>query len=414
MKLTIKSLKQVVYPIEVESDEIEVLELKKKIEETHQFDHKTVNLVFNGSKLVDTKKLSEYNIKDENVIIMMSSKVKPVNVNTNPPEESKKEEKVESDANANKKPQDANANQNVQQPQAQPKPKKDYSNESKMLQDMGFAKEEADAAINAAKGNVSLAIEFLSNGHIPEELLNEGGDEEMEGEEGSASSALRNIASLFKVLCQGDPTKFQGLLMNLQQQSPEIVEMIQEHETEFKELIQAPITEEDIRNFQTFNQSAGGMMGQQGGQMGHAHGQQPRGGDNVIRLTKEEFESVNRLKELGFNEREAAQAFLACDKNEEYAANFLMENKIREQEEEMNIDCKDYFYFYFNFVFDKNLFNSFIDSNFGNHNANANQNSNPNPNPDPNPNQGNKNNSNNKNNEGNGNNGGNQDQGENK
>ena len=346
MKLTIKSLKQLVYPIEVESDQIEVLELKKKIEETHQFDHKTVNLVFNGSKLLDNKKLFEYNIKDDNVIIMMSSKVKPVNVNVNPPEESKKEEKVENEANKNKpESTSTNLNQNVQQPQiqSQPKPKKDYSNESNMLQDMGFAKTEADSAINAAKGNVSLAIEFLSNGHIPEDFLNNDEEEEMEGGDvNSASSALRNIASLFKVLCQGDPTKFQGLLITLQQQSPEIVELIQEHETEFKELIQSPITEEDIRNFQSFNQSAGGMMGQQGGNMGHH--QQSRG-DNVIRLSKEEFEAVNRLKELGFDEREAAQAFIACDKNEEYAANFLMENRIREQEEEMNIDCSKIFIF---------------------------------------------------------------------
>jgi UV excision repair protein RAD23 len=356
MKLTIKSLKQLVYPIEVESDQIEVLDLKKKIEESHQFDHKTVNLVFNGSKLLDNKKLCEYNIKDENVIIMMSSKVKPVNVNVNPPEESKKEEKVEnkaeSNTNTNSNSTSMNLNQNNQaqshqtQPQAQPKPKKDYSNESKMLQDMGFAKSEADSAINAAKGNVSLAIEFLSNGHIPEDFLNDDEDEEMEGGDGSSgSSALRNIASLFKVLCQGDPTKFQGLLMNLQQTSPEIVELIQEHESEFKELIQAPITEEDIRNFQAFNQSAGGMMGQ-GGHMGHHSQSQSRGGDNVIRLTKEEFEAVNRLKELGFDEREAAQAFLACDKNEEYAANFLMENRIREQEEEMNIDCNLYIIIY--------------------------------------------------------------------
>ena len=55
------------------------------------------------------------------------------------------------------------------------------------------------------------------------------------------------------------------------------------------------------------------------------------------------YEQALALKELGFDEREAAQAFIACDKNEEYAANFLMENRIREQEEEMNIDCNKIF-----------------------------------------------------------------------
>jgi len=341
MKLTIKSLKQVVYPIEVESDQIEVLELKKQIEALHQFDHLNLNLVFNGSKLVDSKKLCEYNIKEDNVIIMMSSKVKPVNVNSQPQlqEEAKKEEKVEN------KPTTTSTSTNAQGQQAhsaqstQPKPKKDYSGEVKMLMDMGFPKSESESAISAARGNINVAIEFLSNG-IPDNLPvgddEAGEDAEAQGE----TSALRNIASLVKILCQNDPSKFQNLLLSLQQTSPEIVELIQEHEAEFKELIQAPITEEDIRNFQAFNQSAGMMGGMQGAQGAQSAGAQRAGSENVIRLTKEEFDAVNRLKELGFNEREAVQAFFACDKNEELAANFLMENRIREQEEELNIDCE--------------------------------------------------------------------------
>lgn len=341
MKLVIKSLKQVVYPVEVESDQVDVLELKKQIEKAHQFDHLTINLVFNGSKLVDAKKLCEYNIKEENVIIMMSSKAKPVNVNVAPQEEAKKEEKVDN------KPSVAQTNVSTPQQQqpvvpAQPKPKKDYTNEVKMLTDMGFPKSESETAVNAARGNIDVAIEFLSTG-IPENLPNE---EEFEaGESQSVSSALKNIASLVKILCQNDPSKFQNILLGLQQSSPEIVELIQENEAEFKELIQSPITEEDIRNFQALNQSVQmGGLGGMGMQEGQAQAQGRRGqgqaGEFVLRLTKEEFEAVNRLKELGFNEREAVQAFIACDKNEEFAANFLMENRIREQEEELNIDCK--------------------------------------------------------------------------
>jgi len=330
MKLTIKSLKQVVYSIEVESDQIEVLELKKKIEAAHQFDHTTLNLVFNGSKLVDIKKLCDYNIKEDNVIILMSSKVKPINVGAQPQEESKKEEKVE-----NKPFTTTTISENAQpQTQAQPKPKKDYTNEVKMLTDMGFIKSECEAAIMAAKGNMNLAIEFLSTG-IPENMP-VGNDDSVEGagDVQGETSTLKNIASLVKILCQNDPSKFQNLLMSLQQTSPEIVELISEHEAEFKELIQAPITEEDIVNFQAFNQGAGAM----GGMPGQSAGvQRPASGENVIRLSKEEFEAVNRLKELGFNERESVQALFACDKNEELAANFLMEHKI--QEEELNIDC---------------------------------------------------------------------------
>jgi UV excision repair protein RAD23 len=64
----------------------------------------------------------------------------------------------------------------------------------------------------------------------------------------------------------------------------------------------------------------GGMMG--GGGQGGGGGE---GGQQVLRLTEEEMAAVDRLAEMGFDRSEAAQAFLACDKNEALAANLLMD-----------------------------------------------------------------------------------------
>lgn len=50
------------------------------------------------------------------------------------------------------------------------------------------------------------------------------------------------------------------------------------------------------------------------------------GGQHVLRLTEEEMAAVDRLAEMGFDRSEAAQAFLACDKNESLAANLLMDS----------------------------------------------------------------------------------------
>eukprot|EP00929_Paragymnodinium_shiwhaense_P051398 TRINITY_DN2586_c2_g1_i1.p1 TRINITY_DN2586_c2_g1~~TRINITY_DN2586_c2_g1_i1.p1 ORF type:complete len:382 (+),score=139.80 TRINITY_DN2586_c2_g1_i1:107-1252(+) len=48
-------------------------------------------------------------------------------------------------------------------------------------------------------------------------------------------------------------------------------------------------------------------------------------GTTVVRLSPEEREAVNRLMSLGFDQQSALQAYLACDKNEELAANFLFD-----------------------------------------------------------------------------------------
>lgn len=68
---------------------------------------------------------------------------------------------------------------------------------------------------------------------------------------------------------------------------------------------------------------ARGPMGmQQGG------GQQQQGvppGAQVVRLTAEEAAAVQRLQDLGFTRRQAIEAYLACDKNEQMAANLLFD-----------------------------------------------------------------------------------------
>ena len=90
MKLTIKTLKQVSYPLEIHQ-EATVGQLKLEIETKHNFDSKSMKLLYNGVVLVDEKLLSEIGIKEGQIIMMMNSKAKPQNISK---EEKKQEESL--------------------------------------------------------------------------------------------------------------------------------------------------------------------------------------------------------------------------------------------------------------------------------------------------------------------------------
>ena len=154
MKIIVKNLKQVQYNVEIGSDEKTIKDLKNAIEKAHGFDSNLMKLLHNGAILDDSKTLKDYNIKEENVVIMMNSKAKP-KVQTNPPQPETKPQELPPEK---KEPS--------QSPSESIKP--NMSDKVNSLVDMGYEKEKVEKALNAANGNLDLAIEYLNSGNIPE------------------------------------------------------------------------------------------------------------------------------------------------------------------------------------------------------------------------------------------------------
>ena len=304
MKIIVKNLKQVTYNVEIESDQKTVKDLKNEIEKIHGFDSNLMKLLHNGVVLEDSKTLENYNIKNENVVIMMNSKPKKA---VSPPISAKTEKKDEQKEKEN--PKEDNS--------------KNLSEKVSSLVEMGYEKEKVEKALNASGGNIDKAIEYLTSGNIPDASSeNHHNQHNLNlGNNGSNNSSnldpeLKKNAILIKILCHNNPNKIVSILNNMKIKNPDILNKIKQHEEEFKNLLVSPITQEDINFYRSFQRDL------------------RSGGRKKIKLTKEESNTIKRLEELGnFSHAEVVQAFIACDKNEELTANYLFEQKLREEEE---------------------------------------------------------------------------------
>merc|ERR1712130_146030 len=85
----------------------------------------------------------------------------------------------------------------------------------------------------------------------------------------------------------------------------------------------------DPQAFQRLLAQSGGMGGMGGmGRMmgGRGGGNRGGGGQPQIRITEEENLIIQRLTAIGFSRQKALEAFLICDRNENAAANYLVEH----------------------------------------------------------------------------------------
>ncbi|XP_019160191.1 PREDICTED: ubiquitin receptor RAD23c-like [Ipomoea nil] len=117
---------------------------------------------------------------------------------------------------------------------------------------------------------------------------------------------LRNSQQFqaLRAMVQANPQILQPMLQELGKQNPHLMRLIQEHQADFLRLINEPV-----------EGGEGNILGQLAASMPQA-----------VQVTPEEREAIERLEAMGFDRALVLEVFFACNKNEELAANYLLDH----------------------------------------------------------------------------------------
>ncbi|KAK9826231.1 hypothetical protein WJX74_001551 [Apatococcus lobatus] len=156
---------------------------------------------------------------------------------------------------------------------------------------------------------------------VPANLGGGGGGEAAAG--GGPLEFLRNHPQFqaMRQVVQANPSILQPMLQELGRQNPHLLQMINANQAEFLRMVNEPAGPGG-------NQSMEQLAAQLGAAGGGEGGLPP--GAVQVQLTQEEMASVERLEGMGFQREQCLEAFLICDRNEDMAANYLLEHGLEE------------------------------------------------------------------------------------
>jgi len=435
MKITIKTLSNVAFTVEVEKDDT-VLSVKKKIETAESHEPSWQKLIFAGKILSDDAKIGDYNINENDFLVLMVRK----------PAEKTPAKPAATPAPASPAPTPATSTPATPTPAPAPAPAPspaptspaptpaaatttpipatpppaatpaaaaaaaaatpehlsydsaastlvtgtNYESMVQSIVDMGFERAQVVRALRASFNNPDRAVEYLMSG-IPDEpepaapqgapVAAGGGDDdddeygddaEMGDDEfadavvgslndpsflaglgagagaGAAGTAAGQDAgaglaaaaaaaaaaapaagaqaaagggnpfdflrahpqfNLLRTLVQQNPQLLQPVLQQLGATAPQLLQLINANQADFLRLLREPVA--------PGAPGAGGAAG-----AGGAGGPPP----GVIQVTQEEKDAIDRLVGLGFSRSAVIEAYFACDKDEQLAVNYLLEN----------------------------------------------------------------------------------------
>eukprot|EP00397_Hematodinium_sp_SG-2012_P018025 GEMP01018449.1.p1 GENE.GEMP01018449.1~~GEMP01018449.1.p1 ORF type:complete len:316 (+),score=106.60 GEMP01018449.1:45-992(+) len=311
MKTKVKTLQGVLFELEIAQDDT-VKRVKEKLAELkpETFVAEGMKLIFAGKILVDDKiLLSEYGVKETDFLVAMSTK---------PP-------------------------QNAVDPNLQ------------RLIDMGFDKDQATNALQAAGNNPDIAAELLMGGGDGDNdaVMPPAATTPSPAQQTAAATpaAAANAPSAVPIgespgttpfpamgavagsgggggggggggLAQ-NPAMMQELLQRVAETNPEMFQRIQQNPQEFLQFLAGAQNMSEEEQMQLMAALGGGDVFGDGDEEDAPMVVPEIFQGNLPELNEQEQQSVARLQELGFSREQAVEAYMVCDRDENAAANFL-------------------------------------------------------------------------------------------
>ncbi|KAM3598854.1 uncharacterized protein V6R79_023465 [Siganus canaliculatus] len=360
MQITLKTLQQQTIQIEIDPEQT-VKALKEKIEAERGKDNFPVSgqkLIYAGKILQDDAQIKEYKIDEKNFVVVMVSKAKTAAAASSPASEAPKPPAQDAGSTSTTAPTTTPAPAPASTPAAAaPAPSEEVKEEPSAaatepqqpassggggggldassalvtgaeyeamlteIMSMGYERERVVAALRASFNNPHRAVEYLLTG-IPSSPVQESnppvqapasGPTEApaslaEGENPLAFLRTQPQFQHMRQAIQQNPSLLPALLQQLGRENPQLLQQISQHQELFIQMLNEPVGE--------------GVEAPEVGEMGAAG--EEGAPVNYIQVTPQEKEAIERLKALGFPEALVIQAYFACEKNENLAANFLL------------------------------------------------------------------------------------------
>ncbi|XP_068027339.1 LOW QUALITY PROTEIN: UV excision repair protein RAD23 homolog A [Melanerpes formicivorus] len=218
------------------------------------------------------------------------------------------------------------------------------------IMSMGYERERVVAALRASYNNPHRAVEYLLTGHPgspeperpPVQESRPPEQQPVEGGRGLGENPLEFLREQpqfqnMRQVIQQNPALLPALLQQLGQENPQLLQQISQHQEQFIQMLNEPL----------------GELGELEGELGAIGDESPQ--MNYIQVTPQEKEAIERgpgltrlgvseaegcrwgsgpsvgprvnasaVEGLGFPESLVIQAYFACEKNENLAANFLL------------------------------------------------------------------------------------------